>query len=252
MKFKALLIALLAALAPQLAHACSDLDIASTRAGLSKRFTNTKVESVKCTDIDGLYEVIAGSNVVYVNKDVSRMIVGSIFDTSTPEMRDLTPDIGGKKKAVAMAKHADWSEFPADTAVVTGKGRKYKIAIFTDLNCHFCQGLHLALKGMDDVEVHEYVGSILNGSGPKAEAVYCSKTPAAVIDKAYAGSKELGEGGCPAAKKAEGVNAFMSKKGWNGTPVIVRSDGLVMRGFPSPEALRSFLETQVADNGGAK
>lgn len=243
MNMKSITLAAVTFLAPQIAFACGESEITATAAALSKRFTNTKVDSIKCSPVPGLFEVIAGQNVVYVNGDASRLVVGSIYDTTTAELKDLTPDVGGKKKAAEMAKRADWSEFPAEAAVISGAGRRHKLAIFTDLNCSFCQRLHLALKGMDDVEVHEYVGAILKDSDRKSAAVHCSSEPQKVIDKAYAGSTELGDASCAAgAAKTKLVNDFMTRKGWNGTPVIVRSDGLVMRGFPSPEALRQFLD----------
>lgn len=243
----------LLAWAPEASATCSEVDIAVVQDALAARFKNTQVASLKCAPVAGLFEVIAGSNVVYVNKDASMMVVGTIFDTTTPSFTKLTPEVGNKTAAApgsgstAPAAPAqtrvDWASMPAGSAVSWGTGGKYKVAIFTDLNCPYCQRLHQALKDMGDVEVHDYVGAILSQqSHEKATSVRCARDPAAALHLAYAGSDKLERADCAERQKIVAVNAFMDKMGWRGTPVVVRDDGEVQVGFRSPETLRAFLE----------
>ncbi len=228
---------------------CTDQDAQEVKKRVTTKYPEGGVSSVQCGPMDGLYEVVAGKNVFYIDKSVTKMAFAKFYDLTTQqEIQTAASEISREDDKPAVAprsknvQRADWSQFPQQHAVVTGKGRKHKVAIFTDVTCPYCARLHAALKTMSDVEVHEYASPVLGNSLKPTIGALCSRDKAAGLDLAYAGSEGNPAPGCDASEAIGAVQGYMKKMGWSAVPVIVRADGQVMKGFPSPEHLRKFME----------
>lgn len=228
---------------------CTDQDAQEVKKRVTTKYPEGGVSSVQCGPMDGLYEVVAGKNVFYIDKSVTKMAFAKFYDLTTQqEIQTAASEIAREDDKPAVAprsknvQRADWSQFPQQHAVVTGKGRKHKVAIFTDVTCPYCARLHAALKTMPDVEVHEYASPVLGNSLKPTIGALCSRDKAAGLDLAYAGSEGNPAPGCDASEAIGAVQGYMKKMGWSAVPVIVRADGQVMKGFPSPEHLRKFME----------
>ena len=239
-------------------------------AALKTRLPKTAVSRIDCDKIGSLCEVVAGSNLFYVDRSARYLVVGRVYDMETRQdltsarLLELDPDrmIGG---AVAAQRRGDVGEaakvnadypirpapqagqgglqrvslasLPRDGAIVWGRGTR-TVTVFTDFRCTYCRALASALDQMD-VRVIERPISVL-GSREIANRVYCAKDPARALKAAYAG-ETLPEAKCDTT----GLDAnerFARARGFSGTPVIVRSDGAVIEGYRPREFLETWLK----------
>ena len=88
----------------------------------------TKIDEVRTTPMQGLYEVRVGTDVFYTDAQGNYLIQGELIDTQA--RRNLTED---RIKALTAVK---FSDLPLNDAikVVQGKGER-QIAVFADPNC---------------------------------------------------------------------------------------------------------------------
>lgn len=145
-------------------------------------------------------------------------------------------------------KKVDVSKIPLDSALVLGSTKaKKKVIVFTDPDCPFCRQLHPTMKQI--VEKHHDIAFylILNPlpmhkeSPKKVQAILCSKS-LTMLDDAFAG-KPVPEppAPCPAdiVEKGKGIAASME---FNGTPTLVRDDGMVLSGALPEEKLLEWID----------
>jgi len=262
---------------PQTALAADDCpNLQAAVDGFKQHSPKTHIDSMKCAPVAGLYEIIAGDNVVYTDQTGSKVIVGAIFDLDTGT--DLTAPVLSKARGGAVVsklergeavgpqgaaqptsgagsavapEHVSFADFHTPEGkplqeIVWGKiGAKQKVAVFADPNCPICQRASAALARMD-VEVHEYPFNIFPQSTPGLLATLCGdkSKQASEIQDLYDGAKIDGQS-CDAGQAAlKDIYTFAQSKGWNGTPVFVRADGAVMRGMRDAATLKQFLSQQ--------
>ncbi|GFE76063.1 DsbC family protein [Novosphingobium sp. TCA1] len=241
---------------------------------LKTRLPKTELTKVDCKKIDGLCEVTAGSNLFYVNHGSRYLIIGRVYDMETRQdltaarLLEINPDmlVGGAARANAAADEAgspdsgiagvasgakrvtvpakpaalNLASLPADGAIVWGnRSAKHTVTVFTDFRCSYCRALTNVLRSME-VKVVERPISVL-GSRDIADRVYCSKNQEEALHAAYAGEPFKAPSPCNTA----GLDAnekFARKHGLNGTPIIVRSDGVVIEGYRPKEFLEAWLK----------
>jgi thiol:disulfide interchange protein DsbC len=205
---------------------------------------STTITSVDCSPIPDLYEVVAGRNVFYTDQTGRFLLVGSLYDTHTqadltaPVRERVQPASAGTTVKTTEATMVDWQTLPTP-AVRWGNPLGIKVAVFGDPNCGFCRALRGALKDIG-ADVHEFAFPILRGSREKWEAVWCAKDRHKALELAYGGQPPKTE---PCDITGLDLNdAFARSKGWRGTPILIREDGVVQSGFRSPEALLTWLQ----------
>ncbi|WP_298174570.1 thioredoxin fold domain-containing protein [Novosphingobium sp.] len=113
------------------------------------------------------------------------------------------------------------------------------VAIFTDYRCPFSRAMIAQLTELG-AHVIEYPISIL-GSRDLAKAVICAPDRAKAMRDAY-GRVPLPAGNCDTAGLDQN-EAFADAHGITEVPVMVRSDGTVMRGYVDPDRLADWLDT---------
>lgn len=245
-------------------------------AALTKRLPNTKLTKVDCETIPGFCEVQAGSTLFYTDHSARYLVVGRVYDMETRQdvtaarLLAINPDMllggaamaassetgnddmpvasaprergaGGTPQKVAVQPQVSLAGLPKGGAIEWG-GSGPSVTVFSDFRCGYCKMLHAQLKMMN-VRVIERPISVL-GTRLLSDAVICSSDRRKALQMAYDGAD------LPASKKCDtsGLDAnekFARENGFNGTPVIVRSDGAVLHGYRPKE----FLETWV--KGGA-
>lgn len=239
---------------------------------LKTRLPKTEISNVDCARIGGLCEVVAGSNLFYVDGSARYLVIGRVYDMESRQdltaarLLELNPDtlLGGAARS-ASADGADptapmvgspaaaargtptraqpdrsvsLAGLPKDGAIVWGRTTGPTVTVFSDFTCPYCKALSEALAGLD-VRVVERPISIL-GSRDLSERVYCAKDQARALRRAYAG--ETVE---PANCDTSGLDAnerFATANGISGTPVIVRSDGAMIEGYRPRDALAAWLK----------
>jgi len=167
----------------------------------------------------GLYEVLIGGELYYVDAQVNFVIAGRMFDARTRE--DLT------QKRIDTALKVDFKSLPLDRAIKTTRGNGSRtIVTFEDPNCQYCKRLWQTMGDLKDVTIYTFLYPILSAdSSAKSKAIWCSKDRAAAWDQYMVGGKApaAAADGC---KHPIDENVALGRSlGINGTPTIIFADG---------------------------
>ena len=211
---------------------------------------STTIDSVNCTPVPGIYEVIAGQNVLYISGTGGHMFVGRLYDVragadlTAPVQQRLNPVVA--ERSITQSVTVRWEALPP-AAVRWGDPKGLKVGVFGDPNCGFCQRLHAALADIK-ADVHEFALPIMPAvpdrgitSGlEKWQAVWCATDRAAALQQAYTQATFTGPRDCTLTGLDLQAD-YARAQGWTGTPVIVREDGAVQFGFKGTDALADWL-----------
>ena len=232
--------ALLAAAAVAAAERPAGLD-AVARERIAAALPGTVVESVAPAPVPGLYELVAGDNVLYTDAAGRYLVVGHIYDLATAT--DLTQ---ARRQDLASAPaRIDWDELPLEAAVVHGVGAR-RLAVFSDPDCPWCVRLRQSLIALlGDVRIFEILYPLRPGSRSRAEAVLCAPDPAAALEAAFDGaplSEPTPECRERTAQALDTALALGEARGIHGTPTLVSPDGRLHAGYLDETGLRAFLD----------
>ena len=178
-----------------------------------------KVDSVRKTNLLGLYEVQLGSEIYYTDEKVSLLFAGNIIDTKT--RANLTQERLNKLSAIK------FSDLPLELAIkqVRGDGKRV-LATFEDPNCGYCKRLAKDLLKLDNVTIYVFLYPILSeDSLRKSKQIWCS------ADRAKAWNDWMVEGRAPTAKDDCDTAAITRNQeygrrlGISGTPTMFFADG---------------------------
>jgi thiol:disulfide interchange protein DsbC len=108
---------------------------------LKKTFPGITFDSVRPTDIKGLYEIVSGHEIIYFVADPGYLIVGDIIGKGGWSVTEL-------RKSELVAEST--KNLPLDKAIKTGSG-KNTIIEFTDPDCGYCRNASSILGQRQDV-----------------------------------------------------------------------------------------------------
>ena len=193
-------------------------DDAKVRAALKKALPDAPIDSVRKTSYGGLYEIVIGGDVYYVDEKASFVLMGTLVDLATKQ--NVTE---ARQREI---QRIDFASLPLDRAfkIVRGNGSR-KIAMFADPNCGYCKRFERDLLGVNDITVYVFLYPILSpDSVEKAKVVWCSADPGkAWIDWMTRDVPLQGKGEC--ANPLEKNVAFGHDKKITGTPTMFFEDG---------------------------
>ena len=191
---------------------------------LAKSMPNVKVTRISATPVDGLYEVIVGSQVVYMSIDARYMIEGDLFDLETK--RNVS------EEAKSTIRLAVLDKLGADNMLVyTPEKVKNTITVVTDIDCPYCRRLHNEMPDYMKNEIQvRYIFMPLKGAVDmkKTVSVWCSDNQQLALDTAKSGGK-VEEKTCDNPIKEHLASA--RELGVRGTPAIVLEDGRLLPGY---------------------
>lgn len=195
-----------------------------------------KVDTITRTPF-GLYEVVIGSEVLYVDPGVNYFFAGRVIDARTRE--DLT-----QKRRDELLK-VDFKSLPLDQAVKLVRGSGARVFVtFEDPNCPYCKKLYRDLRNLSDVTIYTFLYPILSAdSFEKSKAIWCAK------DRAVAWDEYMGDGKAPATAAADckhplqQVLALGQKLDVTGTPTIVFTDGSRLPGAVPAQKIEEKLNS---------
>ncbi len=179
---------------------------------LAKTFPGIKVGEIRGSDIPGLYEVEAGSNIIYFYPEKGLLVFGEIW---TKDGKNVTAE---KKMQLAAAKLKD---VPLDKAVKIGNGRN-KVIEFTDPDCPYCRKAAAFFKGRDDVTLYVFFFPLPIHKDAEAHARYvlCAADKAHALEEVMSGQLDgKGAPACPDKK----VDALLREHMDLGTKLGVRA-----------------------------
>jgi len=196
-----------------------------------------EVSSVKPTPIDGLYEVRADGQIVYLTGDARYALQGSLIDLEA--RRNLTEDARAEVRRAELAALATGGtlDFPA-------KGeQKHVIYIFTDVDCGYCRKLHQEVPKLNQAGVTvRYLAYPRAGLDSEAyrtmASVWCAADPQATLTAAKGGAA-VPEKSCDNPVKAH--FEMGNRMGVQGTPSILLEDGTELGGYAPADQIVQAL-----------
>ena len=219
------------------AQAADKPEDANARKALQGLIPQAKIDTVEAAPLPGYRQAIIDSHLIYVSDDGKYVLQGTLYDTQSK--RDLT----GSRLAVEHKGKVD--SVPLSKRIVFAPDKpKYKITVFTDIDCGYCRKLHSQIAEYNkrgiEVDYLFFPRSGLNSpSYDKAVSVWCAADRNAAFTSAKAGKT-------PAPLKCDNPVAeefkLGAQVGVDGTPTIFASDGTKIGGYLSPTDMLAKLE----------
>lgn len=230
----------LTALSAAAVHAAESPADAAARKALGQLVPQAKIDTVEPAPLPGFRQVMVGGQLIYVSDDGQYLLQGSLYDTRTKH--DLTA------ARIARESKAKLDAVPAAKRIVfpaTGGTEKYKVTVFTDIDCGYCRKLHsqVAEYNKRGIEI-DYLffprAGIGSASFDKAVSVWCAKDRNAAFTSAKAGKS-------PAPAKCDNPVAeefkLGAQVGVDGTPTIFAADGSKIGGYLPPDQMLAKLQS---------
>lgn len=214
--------------------AAGSSDETTIRDSLKHSFPKVAIESIASTPIQGLYEVKAGSDVLYVSKDGRYMLSGDMIDLA--DGRSNLTENARKKARVAAIKALGENNM----VIFSPKNPQYTVVVFTDVDCTYCRKLQADMQAINEKGIAiRYLAFPRSGPNTpgfdKMVRVWCSKDKnkalsLASLDQSF-DSKDCG--------KETVMREFELglKLGINGTPTLIFEDGTMVPGYMTPDQL---------------
>jgi thiol:disulfide interchange protein DsbC len=217
----------------------ANADEAAIRQSMTTSMPTMKIDSVKPSEVKGLYEVIVGSNIYYVSEDGKYLLQGRLVDVAA--RKDLTEEKlnGTRKQAI--------EKIGQDNMIVfKPKISKYTVTIFTDIDCGYCRKLHSEIDHyLAQGITIQYLFFPRAGKGSdsynKAVSVWCAKDRNAALTDAKKGNTPEAKTCDNPVDKHMQLGADFDVKG---TPMIVSENGNIYPGYLPAKQLVEALESE--------
>ncbi|MDD1613878.1 MAG: DsbC family protein [Methylococcaceae bacterium] len=217
----------------------ANADEVAIKRSMAKSMPSVKIDSVKPSEVKGLYEVIVGANIFYVSGDGKYLLQGRLVDVAT--RKDLTEEKLSNTRKQAIEKVGQ-----DNMIVFKPKIKKYTVSVFTDIDCGYCRKLHS--------EIDQYLAQGItiqylffprtgkdSDSYNKAVSVWCADDRNAALTAAKKDQK------VPAKTCDNPVDEHMQLGAdfdVKGTPMIVSENGNIYPGYLPAKQLVEALESE--------
>ena len=199
------------------------------------------VQSIKESQIENLFIVDIGDlQPIYASKNGEFFFYGELYAVEGNTLQNTTKDeINLKRKSIldeALPKD-DFISFKS-------QNEKYRVTIFTDVDCGYCRKFHNEIKDFNDLGITvNYVAFPRSGldsiSYNKIVTAWCSKDPKNTLTKMKQGI-DVQLSLCQ-DHPVETHFLLGQKIGITGTPAIIKSNGELLPGYLPPEELLNRL-----------
>lgn len=196
-----------------------------------------RIDDVRPSPLDGIFEVTVPGQVVYVTGDGKYLMQGMLLDI--PNKVDLTEKRRSELRRTLLAAAPS-----SQRIVFKPKGEvKHTVTVFTDIDCGYCRELHKHMTEYNDRGIQiEYMlfprAGVGSESYRKAVASWCAKNQQEALTKAKAG-EDPGNATC--VNPVEAQYNLGQQVGVTGTPTLVFPDGSVAPGYVTPDQLEQRL-----------
>ncbi len=208
------------------------------KAKLVESFPTHVPDSIEKSPVNGLYEVVYGTQVIYVTEDGKHIFQGVLMDLED-----------GKKDLTALAQNKARKKYLTevlDQEPITFGAEKprHTITVFTDIDCGYCRKLHAEMDQYASygIKVNYLMfprNGVTSAGYTKAVSVWCSGDRKDALTRAKNG-ETLEAGNCenPVIEQFE----LGQKIGVTGTPAILTADGNLMPGYLPAKQLAQQLD----------
>jgi thiol:disulfide interchange protein DsbC len=214
-------------------------DKGDPRAAIVKKIDGLKLEDVRMTPINGVYEITKGSELSYASADGRYVIFGDLWDI------DSDSNVSESRRRALRVRMID-SVPESEMLIFSPKDPKYTITVFTDVDCGYCRRLHSQIADYNRLGIRvRYL--FYPRSGPnteswhKAEAVWCSSNRNDALTRAKSG-EDIKAPRCAGDVVARDYE-LGRKLQVEGTPAIFLASGEMLPGYAPPTELAKYLKT---------
>jgi thiol:disulfide interchange protein DsbC len=209
------------------------------RAAIVKKFGDIKLEDVRMSPVNGVYEITRGAEVSYVSADGRYAILGDLIDV------DADANLSENRRRAIRNRILETVP-ESEMLVFTPKDPKYTVTIFTDIDCGYCRRLHSQIAEYNRLGIRvRYL--FFPRSGPnteswhKAEAVWCSVNRNDALTRAKNG-EDIKAPKCPTEIIKRDFE-LGQRLAVDGTPAIFLSSGEMLPGYAPPGQLVRYLKS---------
>ena len=217
---------------------------------IEQRLPSVQIQYIAPSVVPGLYEVMASGQLLYISEDGKYLINGRLFDITNGivNLSDQTKErIDAQKNPY---RKAELAKLPSEDFIVfKADDEKYRISVFTDVDCGYCRQLHREMENYNDLGITvQYLGFPRAGIGSpshaKLRSIWCADDRNAAMNKGKI-QREFGSDTCndPLSNHMNLVRNF----GISGTPAIIMGSGRLLPGFVPPAQLLEMLEQDAAN-----
>lgn len=211
----------------------------AVRQSVKKAMPSLKIDSITPSAVKGLYEVMAGPNILYVSDSGQYLLQGHLIDLVAK--KDLTELKMAGARSVALTEMGE-----GNMIIFKPEKSKYKVSIFTDIDCGYCRKLHAEIdKYLAEGITIQYMFYPRAGKGSaaykKAVSVWCADDRNKALTVAKNGG-DLEQKTCenPVDKHMELATKFEVR----GTPMIVTESGTILPGYVPADRLATVLASE--------
>ncbi len=220
----------------------ADAGDAVARAAAQKLVQDRKIDAFEKAPIEGYYQAVVGSQLLYISADGRYVLQGTLYDANAKV--DLTA------ARLARVNIARLDAYPQSKRIVFAPKSKpkYKVTVFTDIDCGYCRKFHSHIAEYNERGIQvDYLFFPRSGPGTpsfsKAVSVWCAKDRQSAFTAAKAGSDPAPlQCDNPVGEEYQlGIDV-----GVDGTPTVFAPDGSKIGGYLTPDQLQAQLERAAA------
>jgi len=213
---------------------------ASITERLQALYPATRFGAVNATPWPGVFEVVMGANLAYVDESGRYFLFGHLYDMKT--QRDITAE---RKDTLA---RIDFASLPLADALkeVRGTGER-TLAIFSDPDCPYCRRLEAEMKSLTDLTIYTFImpiASLHPDARGKAIAVWCAEDRIAAWHALMWRNETIAAKECP--HPVDRNVALGERLGISGTPTLVAADGRILAGAAGSAQIEAWLARATA------
>jgi thiol:disulfide interchange protein DsbC len=214
---------------------------ADPRAEIVKKVGDIKLEDVRITPVNGIYEITRDAQISYVSSDGRYAILGDMIDLDSDDNISETRRRGVRARMIDSVPESEMLVFaPKEPA-------KYTITVFTDIDCGYCRRLHSQIAEYNRLGIRvRYLFFPRTGpdtdSWHKAESVWCASNRNDALTRAKNG-EDIKSAKCPADNIIKRDYELGQKLAVEGTPAIFLASGEMLPGYAPPTQLAKYLKS---------
>jgi thiol:disulfide interchange protein DsbC len=210
---------------------------------LRQRVGNVKIDDVRETSVENVWQVQIGDRYVYLLDDGKFALMGDLINLQNG--RNLTEQ---SRRVDVVETISEFSE--EDLIIFPAKGEtKAILNVFTDTSCPYCQKLHSEIEQLQEagitVRYLPYARGGKNGPGYETlKSVWCAEDRnKAMTDAKNERFEGLPAGDCAQSAMIDRGYRAGNRVGIRGTPALVKSNGEKIEGYvPYRELIPQLLQ----------
>ena len=218
-------------------------DIANIRERLDQLELQEQPDSIKATAVQGLYEVIYGTEVFYLSEDGRYVLQnGSLLDLETGKNLTELARAGIRKELMRNLDESQMIVFSPDKP-------RYTLTVFTDIDCGYCRKLHREIDQLNSygikIRYMMFPRSGVNApSYKKAVSVWCSEDQQTSLTRAKAG-EDVPPENCNHPVSSQLLTG--QRLGVTGTPALFMEDGTLIPGYRPAKDLAAIMDATASN-----